>query len=134
MRRKTGRSSRARVPRPDYLAGKVGLDDFTVQRTLDDLWDDGLITGVRFAVAETMQDEYLALRLTPKGLRAVNEWPSGEGSYDALLDVLARMAEGASDEETRSRLRRAFDYLKGLPRDVAVDLGAAYLAKVSGIG
>lgn len=121
-------------PHANYLALKTGLDDFIVGRTLDDLWTDGLITANRFDLAEATRFMYLSIRLTPDGLRAVKEWPSGVGSYDALIDVLTEMAEAESDGDSRSRLRRALGHLKSLPRDVAVDLGAAYLARVSGIG
>jgi hypothetical protein len=121
-------------PHVNYLAAKTGLDEFIVGRTLDDLWADGLITGNRFDMAEADSYIYLSIRLTPDGLRAVSEWPSGEGSYDALIEVLTQMAEAQPDVETRSTLRRALAHLKGVPRDVAVDLGAAYLARVSGVG
>ena len=121
-------------PGPEYLADRVGLDDFTVRRTLLDLWDDGLITGVRMDVSDSVGFYARAIRLTPDGLRKVGEWPSGEASFDALVEALTHMAEVESNPEKRSRIQRVLDGAKALPRDLAVDLGAAYLAKISGIG
>ena len=75
-----------------------------------------------------------AIRLTPEGLRKVNEWPSPEGSFDALVEVLASMAAAEPDPQKRSLLQRLLDGAKGLPRDLAVELGGAYLARISSIG
>ena len=93
----------AQGPRPEHLTEKVDFDEYTVRRTLLDLWDDGLITGIRADLNDMVGFYAIAIRLTPDGLRAVNEWPSGERSFDALVEVLTEMAEAEPDPEKRSR-------------------------------
>jgi hypothetical protein len=119
-------------PQPEYLADKVGLDDFVVRRTLNDLWDDGLITGIR--TDDSGGFHAIGIRLTPTGLRQVGEWPTAESSFDALKEALTDLVESQPDPDRRSRLDRVLAGVKALPRDLAVELGGAYLARVSGIG
>ncbi len=51
-------------------------------------------------------------RLAPAGARAVRAWPSSD-PYEALLALLERRLAEAPDEDTRSRLRKVRDTIKG---------------------
>src|SRR5204863_5588209 len=61
-------------------------------------------------------------------------WPSGSASSE-LVDVLLAMLDERIDQtpegDEKGRLHRARDAIAGLTREVAVELFAAYAAKVT---
>lgn len=83
-------------------------DDAIFCDTLADLLDDGFLAGATAHRAmgrpqpSTVSD---IIRLTPKGRRAIGEWPSGDSGavlVRALEDAMNRMPEG----ETNNRMQR----------------------------
>ena len=101
-------------------ASLIHTGDPLVHRTLAALIEDGYLggAGVQWAIGRaepiiTMD----ILRLTPKGRRAVGQWPDGQPG-----DVLIRALEAAlltlPEGETKTRVRT----LLGAARDVGTDV------------
>lgn len=117
---------------PDQATRRSATDD------LDALAEDGFVT-MRMAQRNTSSGHLVAVRgvqLTGKGRRAIGRWPTEEGQV--LAEVIGRLEElidlaGAEDSEGRSRLQRALSSLRGIGRDGAINLGAAWLASRSGL-
>lgn len=73
------------------------------------------------------------IRLVAAGRRATEQWPSDESALRLLVETLTELAEQESDPNKKSKLRKAAEGLAGITGDLATNIAAAYLARVSGI-
>jgi hypothetical protein len=95
-------------------------DDPTTARALYDLARTGYLVDVVWSDV-SMAPQFF--QLSERGLaRTSAGWPSGEGSVEALLAVLAAKIDAAEDDEERTRLQRAFDALRSLGRETLSDI------------
>lgn len=58
----------------------------------------------------------------------VGSWPSADVGADRLLEAVQRLADSASTDEDRSRLRKLLDALGGVSRDVLVSVVSASIS------
>ena len=79
--------------------------------------------------ASALTPEYVDLRLTERGRRAVGDWPSADDAAERLADALEAVAEALTDDEERGRVRRLVGELRTLARGSAASaVGGAVVA------
>jgi hypothetical protein len=110
-------------------------EDPTTQRTLAALIEDGYVAGagVHWALGRCEPIiEADVLRLTPKGRRAVGQWPDGQAG-----DVLIRALEGALIElpegETKSRIRELLRAARAVGTEVLTEVVAKVVKGTMGL-
>lgn len=96
-----------------------GLDRSEIRRAIVALVseDPPYFTGTEGSAAG--QHETI-MGVTGHARRAVRAWPTAEALADRLLTELARAADAAEDEETRSRLQRTVAWFGSAGRDILV--------------
>jgi hypothetical protein len=96
-----------------------GLDREAVKRAVVALVgeDPPFFTGVEGGAGGRYE---LIMGVTGHARRAAKAWPSPETLADRLIAELARAADSAEDEQTRSRLRRIAVWFGSAGRDVLV--------------
>ena len=122
----------AEYVRPEAVAEKLAReDDEWFDRVLGLLQENGYIGG-------HMVDQRRApimIAATEKGLREVANWPREGGSFElaeALLRLLdERIADEGTSEPERGKLQTAREALSGLPRELLVEVMAAYASRVA---
>jgi endonuclease III len=60
--------------------------------------------------------------VTEKGLRASGFWPSKDEAFERMLAALEEAADRDPDPERKSKIRTVLQSLRGVGRDVAVDV------------
>lgn len=115
---------------PEAVAAQLGREDNEwLDRALGLLFESGYIGG--HAVDQRRAPVMIAA--TEKGLREAASWPREGGGYElaeALLRLLdERIAAVDTPEPERGRLRKARDALGALPRELLVEVMAAYLTR-----
>jgi hypothetical protein len=113
--------------------GREPGDEQTI-RVLARLYEGGYINGMTV----DRNPAPVRIRATLKGLEQVRGWPREGGDTDQLVELLLRLLDeriAAEDtpEQEKGKLKRVRDGIASLGRDFAVDLMAAYVARVSGI-
>jgi hypothetical protein len=82
-------------------------EDVTIRRTLAALIEDGFVGGATVRWAMGSGDPRIiadVLRLTPKGRRAVGDWPSGQ-SGDMMIRALEATITNLPEGETKKHMR-----------------------------
>jgi len=102
------------------VAQIAGVDHDTARRATAALIEGGYIRGEDSS--DLGDTTYTVQGLTEKGRRESGLWPNPEALTNQLLAILEQRINDTHDPDTRSRLQRALDGLKGLPRDVLVSL------------
>lgn len=76
---------------------------------------------------------FVRLRLTPRGLRVLGEWPPSEGAQlgSALVQVLLLLADDADEPEAKP-LRRAAGAVGRFAGDVVSDVAKGELKRMGG--
>lgn len=104
-----------------------GLPDGAYMRTLVDLSDDGLLRSTNMGTFGDGHREVYVEGLTPRGRRAVGQWPGGSEAIGAILiDVLSRLESTESDPVRKSRLAA----LVCAVRELGLDFAAKTLGEV----
>lgn len=101
----------------------AGMSEDEVQRALRDLWqaDPPLINGTK---VDQLPYPVWVNGVTERGLRMVGAWPDPQQLADRLLAGLERAIEAEPDSEQRGRLQRAFETMRGVGREVLVQVAA----------
>lgn len=99
-------------------------------RALALLYESGYISGMTVDQSPAP----IFITATEKGMQQTSGWPSASSDQvDLLLRLLDdRIADAATPEEEKGRLRRARDAFAALGRDVAVGVLSAYAAQATG--
>lgn len=107
----------------DQLVKLTGMTEDSVQRALRDLWqaDPRLIDGSK---ADELPYPVSVTEVTERGLRMIGAWPDPQQLAERLLTGLERAIEAEPDEERRGRLHQAFEALRGVGKDVFVQVAA----------
>lgn len=107
---------------PDIVeATGLSMDD--VARALNAL-DGEYLTLDRHGSGGAPPTEWWVSGISSVARRAVGQWPSPDVLVDRLTTALQQVADQASDENTKSRVRRAVEALGGLTKDVVVEVAA----------
>ena len=92
--------------------------------TLASLHDDGFLDVAMVRNGVGRLEGATVRRITPKGLRAVRQWPEEDVTAELLL-ALQTMIDSETDPVKKSRLERARDVLGELTKSVVAALVAA---------
>jgi hypothetical protein len=113
--------------RPPEIAERTGLELADVEKALAALWlaDPAYLDG--FAPEEAVYP-VLVTAVTERALRETEQWPSGTGIVDALVEAFQREADMELEPERKSRLLSIVNGLSGFARDVAVGVVSAKLS------
>lgn len=103
---------------------KADLYGPDVLAAFENLTDEGMIE------AENHDGDWLVRRVTPSGLRALGEWPSGDELSRVLPELLEQLSAEVADDEVSRALKRGADVLQG----VATATIATVLRQVLGLG
>lgn len=106
------------------IAQQTGLSDDDVYRAARALDDAGLIE-LRLVMPST---HGRVMAVSGQARQIVGSWPNEETYVDRLLAAVDALAENASDEDTRSRLRKLRDGLTEAGRDLLVSVAAATIS------
>lgn len=104
---------------------RSGVSSANVSAALDNLGRAGLVDDDGLTLAET----HLVRGVTPTGLQALGEWPTGDALADVLPELLALVADRTEDDDQAAVLKRGADILQG----VATGTLAAILRQVLGL-
>jgi hypothetical protein len=110
------------------VLSKAGHDPAT-QQQLAALIEDGYLTGATPHWGLGSSRPVIVadiLRLTPKGRRALGQWP-GEISGETLIRILQTAMQELPEGEEKGRLRRFLEAAEG----VGVDLLSSIVAKLA---
>lgn len=114
-------------PSGDQIAGATGFSKDDVARGLNAL--DGEYLSLRKAMSGGDPGPWRVMAITAEARRAVGQWPTPENVADRLLAALEQAADEATDEERKSRLRRAAESMRNLGRDVLPEVIANAITK-----
>jgi DNA-binding MarR family transcriptional regulator len=111
------------------LAAELGLDQHDVTLGLQALKEADFVHWN--AMPRYGRDMYKLLwpRLKERGRRTLRKWPVD--GYDALLAILEERIEAEREPDERSKLMRLLTALRGMSRDVAVEVIAAMIMRGS---
>jgi hypothetical protein len=102
------------------VADIAGVDQDTARRATAAWLEGGYLRGEDLSgYGDTT---YTVQGLTEKGRRESGLWPNPEALTNQLLAILEQRINDTDDPDTRSRLQKARDGLKGVPREVLVSL------------
>lgn len=76
--------------------------------------------------------DMLSIRLSERGRRAVEQWPSGDEA-DLLLQILREHVDSTNDPDERSRIRQATDVLSSMTREVLTGVLTSWARQASGL-
>lgn len=110
-------------------------EDSTVQRTLAALIEDGYIAGAGVFWPLGQGEPVISadvLRLTPKGRRAVGQWPSGQAG-DVLIRTLEAMLIELPEGPTKGRVRRLLEAAREVGTDVLTGVVSKVLKSTMGL-
>lgn len=112
-------------PTLDEVRAALGFDTVTMVRATRALDRRHLVDGVRTA-------EHGIVRFTDVSGQAylfTGLHPDADDALSGLVQLLQQAADQTTDEEERSRIRRAADGLRGVSRDVMVGVMTAFAAR-----
>jgi hypothetical protein len=103
--------------RIETLPAATGLDETDVKKALRslDTANPPYITGTTPA---ELSYPVIISGVTERARRAVGQWPASDLATDAIVAALSDAAEQEPDEEKRSGLRHAADFLGGAGKEV----------------
>lgn len=105
------------------IAEMTGMAEDAVKRALRDLWD-AEPRPIKGMMVDQAPYPVLVTGVTEQGRRMVGAWPNPQQLTERLLDGFERAIAAEPDEQQRTRLRRAFDTLGGITREVLVQVAA----------
>jgi endonuclease III-like uncharacterized protein len=106
------------VRRSEVHAAVDDLDQNAVDQSLRRLSDASYILG-----RGTGQAAVVAIvGVTEKGLRASGFWPSKDEAFERMLRTLEEEVEREPDPEKKSKRRAFLEGMRGLGREVAVEI------------
>jgi hypothetical protein len=111
------------------VAIELGKDvnDPLFGRALHDLEAAGYIKGLAHTDQRVGPELF---ELTTLGLQTVSDWPRGnEEAATALLVALAARIDATPSTEERTKLQKALEGMRGLGRDLLVDVMASVAAR-----
>lgn len=103
----------------------TGLSKADLLAGFNNLNEAGLIVGTGY-----LGGGFSIRRVTPSGLQALGEWPSGDAIAAVLPQILEQLAGETKDSDKASALRRAADILQG----VATSTLSALIREMVGLG
>lgn len=107
----------------DQLVKLTGKSEDEVQCALRDLWqaDPPLIHGTK---VDQLPYPVWVDGVTERGLRMVGAWPDPQQLAERLLAGLEHAIEAEPDSVQRGRLQRAFETMRGVGKEVLVQVAA----------
>lgn len=119
----------------ERVANDAGLSALEVALAVDALELGGYVTGNIVRSPFVLGAHVTGLvRLTAAGRRVVGQWPTAESLAERLVQGLEAAAESEPDPVKRGRLKALAVAIATVGRDLVVDIGAAAIAKQSGLG
>lgn len=115
-----------RVTDLQRVVDATGIDPAMASRSLRSLTDDRFVESSSHRGGGDEYENFLGVRLLPKGLREIGRWPK-EG-VEALLGILDNVITNEADDERRSAFERARDALQQRGPDVATSTVAGVLS------
>lgn len=109
-----------------------GLSPAEVARALKALEGEYLTRARHYSLADN--HDYDADSLTSAGRRAAGMWPTPEGTADAMIAALERIATASPNPDKQSRARQVLSVVTGAGRDLLVEVSAAALSRSAGLG
>jgi hypothetical protein len=104
------------------------LPDEAYMRTIHDLYRDGVLTGISIGpyLGGSPYPDVVIQGLTPRGRRAIGQWPGGTDAAALLIQVIAGLEASEGDADRKSRLGN----LLAAAKDIGVDLAAKTLGEI----
>ncbi|MEV6399610.1 hypothetical protein AB0M39_33330 [Streptomyces sp. NPDC051907] len=94
----------------------LNLESDDVVSAFDALEGDGYITRAKGGA----KINWAAMEVSGEARRKVGQWPTAEGTVDALIRAIELAAAQASSTEERTKLQKTAEGLRSFARDVAV--------------
>ena len=105
------------------IAERTGMDPQQVFSALLAMKD--VYVGLRQVMAGGDPNPQMVTRVAPLARIATGQWPSPESFADRLVKALETASEEAADGSEKTMLRRAYEALSGMGRDVLVSVVSA---------
>ncbi len=114
------------------LMNETGFDERTVKGSLRRL-EGEYVTFNAMPGDDDPLFSVRGIRLLGAARRATGQWPSPEVALAVLAETLTAAADQEPDEEQKSKLRKAAKAIGAISGDLATNIAATYLARISGI-
>ena len=105
------------------IAERTGMDPQQVFSALLAMQD--VYVNLQLAIAIKDPNLQRVTGVTPGARIATGQWPSPESFADRLVKALETASEEAADGSEKTMLRRAYEALSGMGRDVLVSVVSA---------
>ena len=107
----------------------TGLDPGAAGRTVRSLVENGYLDGIDATGGDDVTN-FLRLRLLAPARREIGQWPPGPA--EALIALLERRIDAATDPDERTRLERFRDAAVMFVRDVGAQTAGTILGNAAG--
>ncbi|KRF34205.1 hypothetical protein [Nocardioides sp. Soil805] len=120
-----GAESDADVALVDDIAARLNLRPRDVIKSYDVLQRTGFVTAT---FTYDSGGEFFGIRLSERGLRETELWPTPDSALDRMIAALQAIADNTrEDEDTRTRAQKVLESLRGAGREIGISVVTAAL-------
>lgn len=114
------------------LVDAIGTEADRVDRAVELLIEDDYVSGIDVTSVGDSRQQFIGIKLRPKGVRAIGRWPSAD-PFESLVGVLEQRIREVDDPKEKERLQGLLTSLKDVGKGVATAILTELIKQQAGL-